>query len=134
MVIVDSTVLIDHLRGTLNPHTVWLERNGGLREIGITDLILHEVLQGAKSDLEFERTRQRLSEFETFNTGGESLAVESARHYRLLRARGLTVRKLVDCLIATFCVSAGHALLHRDRDFDPFEAHLGLKVIHPLSQ
>jgi predicted nucleic acid-binding protein len=41
------------------------------------------------------------------------------------------VRKTIDCLIATFCIREQHALLHRDRDFDPFEAFLELSVIHP---
>ena len=63
--------------------------------------------------------------------GGMALAVASARNYRRLRARGHTVRKTIDCLIATLCLREGHDLLHNDRDFDPFEAMLGLRVIHP---
>ena len=42
-----------------------------------------------------------------------------------------TVRRTVDCIIATFCLTRGHALLHKDRDFDPFEDELGLPVVHP---
>jgi predicted nucleic acid-binding protein len=72
-----------------------------------------------------------LGRFEVFNTGGAELAVASAMNYRLLRSRGYTVRKTIDCLIATFCVNAGHTLLHRDHDFDPFEKELGLRVAHP---
>jgi predicted nucleic acid-binding protein len=48
-----------------------------------------------------------------------------------LRQRGLKVRKTIDCLVATFCLEAGHELLHCDRDFDPFEKVLGLQVVHP---
>jgi predicted nucleic acid-binding protein len=82
-------------------------------------------------DSDFTRVRRDLSRFELFDTGGELLAVASAQNYRSLRSRGHTIRKTVDCLIATFCLLEGHSLLHRDRDFDLFEIHLGLRVIHP---
>jgi hypothetical protein len=77
------------------------------------------------------RVRRDLSKFEVFETGGEALAVASAQNYRSLRSRGDTIRKTIDCLIATFCLTEGHSLLHRDHDFDPFEKHLGLRVVHP---
>jgi predicted nucleic acid-binding protein len=57
--------------------------------------------------------------------------VASAQNYRFLRSHGHTVRKTIDCLIATFCLTEQHSLLHRDRDFDPFEKYLGLHVLHP---
>lgn len=72
-----------------------------------------------------------MSAYEVHHTGGEDLAVASAQNYRLLREKGYTVRKTIDCIIATFCLKEGHSLLHRDRDFDPFESVLGLHVIHP---
>ncbi len=65
------------------------------------------------------------------STGGTELAVDAARHYRLLRARGRTVHKTIDCLIASFCLRERHSLLHCDRDFDVFEEVLGLPVVHP---
>jgi len=60
------------------------------------------------------------------------LAQQSAQNYRALRKKGITVRKTIDCLIATFCISEEHILLHRDNDYDGFEKHLGLKVMHPV--
>ena len=72
-----------------------------------------------------------MRKFAIFETGGEALAVDSAKNYRALRARGITVRKTIDCLIASFCLNEDHTLLHRDRDFDGFEEHLGLQVLHP---
>lgn len=57
-----------------------------------------------------------------------SLAVQAARNYRSLRARGITVRKTIDMIIGTFCIVGSHVLLHDDRDFDPMAAHLGLLV------
>jgi predicted nucleic acid-binding protein len=131
MTIVDTTVWIDYLGGTANPHTDWLDRELNQQRLGLTDLILCEILQGIRGDSTFTRVRRDLSRFEVFDTGGEALAVVSAQNYRSLRSRGQTVRKTIDCLIATFCLTEGHTLLHRDRDFDPFEKYLGLRVLHP---
>ena len=131
MIIVDTTVWIDYFGGTANPHTDWLDRELSQQRIGLTDLILSEILQGIRDDSTFKRLRRELCHFEVFSTGGIDLAVASAQNYRILRSRGYTVRKTIDCLIATFCLSEGHALLHRDRDFDPFEKALGLRVLHP---
>jgi hypothetical protein len=131
MVIIDTTIWIDYLGGISNPETLWLDREMTLQRLGLTDLILCEVLQGIRDDTAFRRVRSQLLNFEVFKTGGVELAVMSARNYRSLRALGHTVRKTIDCLIATFCLDAGHALLHRNRDFDPFEKHLDLRVVHP---
>ena len=131
MTIVDATVWIDYLGGTVNPHTDWLDRQLERQRLGLTDLILCEVLQGIRDEPDFRRVRRELSRFALFQTGGEELAVASAQNYRLLRVRGYTVRKTIDCLIASFCLLDGHSLLHRDRDFDAFEQHLGLQVIQP---
>jgi len=131
MVIVDTSVWIDYLRGTQNRHSDWIDRELALQRIGLTDLILCEVLQGITDDTAFRKVRRTLSQFEVFPTGGEALAVASASNYRRLRVEGRTVRKTIDCLIATFCLVHGHSLFHRDSDFDAFEEHLQLRVIHP---
>ena len=131
MTIVDTTVWIDYLGGTANPHTDWLDRELNRQRLGLTDLILCEILQGIRGDATFKRVRRDLSKFEVFETGGEALAVASAQNYRALRSHGHTIRKTIDCLIATYCLTEGHSLLHRDHDFDPFEKHLGLRVLHP---
>lgn len=131
MVIVDTTVWIDYLGGKSNAETGWLDCELDQRRLGLTDLIYCEILQGIRDDAAFSVTKKSLSNFHIFPTGGVDLALASARNYRILRSRGYTVRKTIDCWIATFCLEAGHSLLHRDRDFDPFEMHLGLRVIHP---
>jgi predicted nucleic acid-binding protein len=131
MVIVDTTVWIDYLGGIQNGQTSWLDRELGRQRLGLTDLVLCEVLQGIRRDAVFHRVRRQLSKFEIFETGGAELAVAAAQNYRSLRRLGYTIHKTIDCLIATFCMEAGHALLHRDHDFDPFEQHLGLHVVHP---
>lgn len=131
MVIVDTTVWVDYLRGAQNPETEWLSIELDQRRLGLTDLILCEVLQGIREDVSFSRVQRELRKFEVFETGGLELAVAAARNFRKLRQQGHTVRKTIDCLIATFCLREEHSLLHRDRDFDPFEQILGLSVIRP---
>ena len=131
MVIVDTTVWIDFLQGVENPETRWLNTELDRQRLGLTDIILCEVLQGVRDDVVAKEVERRLLQLEVFDTGGVALAREAARNYRALRSRGHTVRKTIDCLIATFCLREQHSLLHRDRDFDPFEKILELSVIHP---
>jgi hypothetical protein len=131
MVIVDTTVWIDYLRGLRNKETDYFDRELGRKRFGLTDLILCETLQGVGDDNTFTRVLRELRKFEVFETGSQELAIEAARNFRNLRRRGRTVRKTIDCLIATFCLRYGHSLLHRDRNYDYFEHFLGLTVIHP---
>jgi predicted nucleic acid-binding protein len=131
VVIVDTTVWVDYLRGTGTPETHWLEREAGRQRLGLTDLTLCEVLQGVRGDREFEEVLQELLKFELFETGGERLATAAAQNFRTMRKRGRTVRKTIDCLIASFCILHGHTLLHRDSDFVHFEELLGLSVVRP---
>jgi predicted nucleic acid-binding protein len=130
VVIVDTTVWIDYLRSAENPETLWLDRQLQRQRLGLTDLILCEVLQGIRDQNAFVRAHSDLLKFQVFQTGGTGLAITAAQNYRDLRERGYTVRKTIDCLIATFCLQGKHQLLHRDRDFDPFEEAIGLRVVH----
>lgn len=131
MVIVDTTVWVDYFRGIRSLETDWLDREAHKTRIGLTDLTLCEVLQGVRSEREFRLIQAELLEFQLFHAGGLELAIAAARNFRSMREKGRTVRKMVDCLIATFCLVNGHTLLHRDRDFDVFEENLGLSVLHP---
>lgn len=131
MVLVDTSVWIDYLSGAATPETNWLDSELARQRLGLTDLILCEVLQGVRTDREFERVRRELLKLAVFETCGEALAVAAATNYRRLRTHGRTVRKTIDCLIATFCIQHDYALLHIDRDYDHFELLLGLRVVHP---
>jgi hypothetical protein len=133
MVIVDSSVLIDYLGGYSNPQTEWLDRHNSFRTIGITSLILTEVLQGIRDEAKFAATLKALSQFAIFEIGSNEIAIQSARNYRILRGLGVTIRSTIDCLVATFCIEEGHRLLHHDSDFSYFEEHLGLRVVDPLT-
>lgn len=131
MVIVDTTVWIDYFRGISNPETDWLDAELDRQRLGLTDLIVCEVLQGVRDEATAADVERQLLKLHVFETGSFDLAREAARNYRTLRSRGRTVRKTIDCLIATFCLREQHSLLHRDHDFDPFEQFLQLSVVHP---
>lgn len=128
---VDSSVWIDHFNGILNPPVDFLRAGlaGNRYEFVIGDLILLEVLRGFRHDRDYQDAYDVLRILECFTLGGEKLAVISAGKYRALRKRGITIRKPVDVLIATFCIENQIVLLHNDRDFDPIAEHLGLQVI-----
>lgn len=130
MVIIDTTVWIDYLRGIVSKETAWFESELKRQRFGLTDLILCEILQGVPDENTARRVLRELSLFEIYNTGGEDMVV-AARNFRLLRQRGRTVRKTIGGLIATFCLRQGFSLLHCDRDYNHFAAVLGLSVIHP---
>jgi predicted nucleic acid-binding protein len=131
MVIVDSSVWIDALNGKTTPQTIWLRFALDREQVGLTSVILCEVLQGIRHDRRFRETEQRLRTLPVFPSVTIKLAVVAAQNFRTLRSRGITVRKTIDCLIATFCIEEDHQLLHHDSDFDHFERHLGLRVVHP---
>jgi predicted nucleic acid-binding protein len=129
LILVDSSVWIDYLRGAPTPQAEKLDALLGSAPLGIGDLILTEVLQGCATDKEFNSVRRQLGALHLVTLGGPEVAVQAARNFRKLRALGVTVRKTIDTVIATRCILDGHELLHNDRDFAAFEKHLGLRVV-----
>ena len=131
VVIAESSVWINLLRNNETAQTAWLRGHLGKPGLCIVDLILCKVLQGAGDQRSFRQILTMLTRLPILDTGGVDLAMTSAENYQTLHKRGITIRSTIDCLLATFYMREGYALLHNDRDFDPFEEHLGLKVIHP---
>jgi predicted nucleic acid-binding protein len=129
MWIVDSSVWIHYFNGVVTTQTNLLHAALGQRAIGLGDVILCEVLQGYRHQKDFEAARDVLLRFPIHTIGGVQIALKSADNFRFLRRKGITVRKTIDCLIATFVMENGFSLLHDDRDFVPFEQHLGLDVV-----
>lgn len=127
MIVVDSSVWIAELRGLSTPPVYRFQAllYGG--EVIVGDLIVLEVLQGARSDAHAESLERTLRQFPIMPMCDVPLAVAAARHYRVLRSLGITPRKTVDLIIGTFCIEHGHDLLHDDRDFEPMHEHLGLR-------
>lgn len=131
MLVVDTTVWVDYFNGQINPQTDFLDRAISNEIILVGDLILAETLQGFREDRDYQLALKALSKFEQVEIVNLERAKLSAQYYRELRKRGITVRKTIDCLIATFCIAEEHTLLHRDNDYDGFEKYLGLTVVHP---
>ena len=131
MLVVDSTVWIDYFNGLENPQTDYLDQIVDRTPILVGDLILAEVLQGFRDDSDFEEARRALSKYVQVEMVNPEFALQSARNYRLLRRKGITVRKTIDSLIATYCIENEHDLLHNDNDFDGYEKHLRLRVVRP---
>jgi predicted nucleic acid-binding protein len=129
VILVDTSVWIDHLNDNRTDEVETLRRLVGFAPLLVGDLILCEILQGLRSDREGATVEQALRRFDVVSLVTPALAVQAATNYRFLRAKGITIRKTIDLLIATFCIENDHALLHADRDFDPIRDYLGLKVI-----
>jgi predicted nucleic acid-binding protein len=129
MTVVGASVWIDFFRNTPPPQVERLSRLIGAQDIVIGDLILTEVLQGLRSDRDFRRARDGLLTPEYRDMAGRGIALAAAQDHRLLRARGVTVRKTIDVVIATFCIASGMSLLHDDRDFDAMRDHLRLALL-----
>ena len=127
MILIDSSVWIDVLHRRETPQTAFFRSNLSTRRWATADLVLAEVLQGARSDEAADLACDRMGLAELIVVGGHDVAVAAARHYRRLRAMGITIRKTIDTLIATRCILDGIELLYADRDFDPFVQHFGLR-------
>jgi predicted nucleic acid-binding protein len=129
VILVDSSVWIAHLRGHRTPATAKLEAAAMREPLLIGDLILLEVLQGARDEDHAMRIEQGLRHYAVASLLEADLASRAARNYRKLRELGVTIRKTADIIIGTFCIEHRHWLLHDDRDFAPMEEHLGLRVV-----
>jgi len=129
MILVDSSVWIDYFNGRITRQTNILDSLVGHELIVVGDIVLAEVLQGFRQDKDFNKARELLARFVFREMLGEEIAVKSAMNYRTLRANGVTVRKTIDVIIATFCIENDLPLLHSDRDFRAMEEHLALRVI-----
>jgi predicted nucleic acid-binding protein len=129
VILVDSSVWIDYFNGHGTPQTDQLDGLLGGDELLTGDLIWAEVLQGFRGESDFERARRALAELPYADLAGKEVALVSAQNYRRLRQNGITVRRTIDVIIATFCLQNDHALLHADRDFDVMRVHLGLRTL-----
>jgi predicted nucleic acid-binding protein len=126
LILVDSGVWIDYFRGLSSAETDRLDDLLGRTPVAIGDIILTEVLQGFTNERDFNRAMRLLGTLECIVLSRPGSAIQAARNFRLLRAKGITVRKTIDTIIATRCIEDKIALLFSDRDFWPFVDHLGL--------
>ncbi|MGD9613889.1 MAG: PIN domain nuclease [Alphaproteobacteria bacterium] len=128
MILVDSSVWIDHLRNTATPSVRRLRAFIPQGQVLVGDLILCEVLQGLRSETEAIFVEATLRKFAMAPLLDPDLAIVAAANYRQLRRQGITIRRTIDLIIGTFCIERGHTLLHSDRDFEPMKHFLGLRT------
>ena len=131
MILVDSSVWIDYFNGNSTRSSEYLDSILGHEHIIMGDLIMAEVLQGFTSDKDFNKAKLLLSSFDVHQMLNEMLAVKSAEYFRALRKKGITVRKTIDSIIATYCIENQICLLQSDRDFLPFAKHFELHLLAP---
>ena len=127
MILVDSSVWIDYFRGIASPEVARLDALLGSELVATGDLVLTEVLQGFVSDRDFSRARRLMTSLVLVELAGRTIAIKAAQNFRRLRLVGVSVRKTIDTVIATYCIEHRLSLLYSDRDFDPFVEHLGLR-------
>jgi predicted nucleic acid-binding protein len=129
MVLADTSVWIDYFNGVSTWQTERLDLLLDTEPVALGDLILTGVLQGFRSDTDFRKTQAFLAELPFYELGGYEASLLAARNYRTLRAKGVTVYKTIDVIIATACIRWNFELLHNDRDFDALQKILGLRVV-----
>ena len=128
MIVADTSVWIDYVKGIDAPHTNILDYELIYNRVVTGDIIMVEFLQGFKDDREYLIAKQIMENLEYRDFLGKEIAIQAANNYRKLRKQGITVRKTIDVIIATFCIENRFPLIHNDRDFDPMEEILGLIV------
>jgi hypothetical protein len=128
LVFVDSSVWIDYFNGVYSAQTDALEEALLHHTVCVGDVILAEVLRGFRSDADMNMAREALMNLTVYAMVGVEIALKSVEDYRLLRSRGITPRKTIDTLIATFCIENNILLLHNDSDFNGYEQYCGLQV------
>ena len=126
MILADTSVWIDYFNGVESEQTDLLDTVITESAVVLGDLIYLEILQGFRSDKDYNAARKELKRLPLYDLLGADMVEICARNYRSLRKRGITVRKTTDVVIASFCIEHKLPLLYVDRDFSPFEKHLGL--------
>jgi predicted nucleic acid-binding protein len=128
VIAVDSSVWIAHFRNVMSRQVALLRSLFGREELLVGDVVLLEVLRGARDERHATRLARDMRDFKIVPMLGDVIAVQAARNSRALRAIGFTIRASADLIIGTYCIEHGHVLLHDDRDFEPMRQHLGLLV------
>lgn len=126
MTLIDTSVWIDYFNDNDTDETNQLDTLLYDGEVVMGDLIFLEILQGFRSDQQYETVRQKLAKLDRYELFGDAMVLPCAQNYRTLKKLGITIRKTPDVIIATYCIENSVPLLFSDRDFRPFVQHLGL--------
>jgi hypothetical protein len=129
VIVVDSSAWVEYFRDG-DPSVVHkVDRCLDDNLVGIGDLIYCEVMQGIHSEQSRNSVSDLFLSLPHYEMVGFAMAERSAHNYRLLRSRGVTVRKRIDVIIGTFCAEHGLQIVHHDRDFDRMAPHIGLDIV-----
>ena len=129
MIIVDTSAWIEFLRATGSPADMRVVEAVDRGEAAVTEIVVMEVLAGARTAADAARIRDGLLAVEVLPLRGVADFEAAAALYRACRAVGETVRRMTDCLIAVPAIAAGVPILHVDRDFDVLARHTPLDVV-----
>jgi len=129
MLVSDASIWIDYINDVISEKTAILKGAIAAREVVVGDLIVTEVLQGIRDDAKYERVKALLCGLKYESLTDKELAIKAAENYRLLRRKGITIRKTIDVIIGTYCIERGYPVLHNDQDFASMEQYLGLQVV-----
>lgn len=131
MLVADTGVWIDHFRGVDNSarRTLLQTLTSGVTAVLVPDLVLFEVMRGFRFENEQRRALSAFEQLPKVEIAGHDNVLRAADHYRQLRRLGHSVRSDVDMLLASWCIAHDHLLLQRDRDFQPYARHLGLRLL-----
>lgn len=128
MILIDTSAWVEFLRDTGSPAAEAVDRLLADRDIAITDAVSMEVLAGASDDRHLANLRGLLARATVLPTTAAHYDGAAAL-YRTCRRGGVTVRKLIDCLIAAVAIDADAQLLHADSDFDLLGRHTSLQTL-----
>ena len=131
MILVDTSIWINYFNGKNSQETDLLDLALNDGTVAMGDLIFLELLQGFRDDKEFKRAKKSLSTLDQYELFGALMVHKCADNYRFLRKRGITIRKTIDLIIATFCIENKIPLLFSDKDYIPFIDLLKLEKYLP---
>ena len=129
MILVDTSVWVDYFNGIINRKTNNLDTILGNDIVITCDIILTEILQGFRNDKDYRIAKKHMDSIYYYQLINKDISIKAADNFRFLKTKGITLRKTTDILIGTFCIEYNIPLLHNDKDFEPMEKYLDLKVI-----
>ena len=129
MIIVDTSAWAEYFMGGIPLVVDKVDQCLEQDFVGIGDLVYCEVMQGIRSPRERSQVSALLLSMPQFDMVGFSIAEKSADNYRLLRSKGITVRKTIDVVTGTFCAEHGFPIIHNDSDFDLMAGLIGLEMV-----
>jgi predicted nucleic acid-binding protein len=129
VIVPDTTAWVDYANGVVSPKMDILKAEIDGNRVITTDVIIMEFLRGFNKQTEFDEAVKLMNSIKYIPFWGKRHMMQAVNNYRFLRTKGITIRKGNDVVIATFCLEYGLPLLHNDRDFDPMEKLLGLKIV-----